>query len=443
MMVRLMNRGWLAAGGGLVVLAGAVLWLVRPEDEAGAAAGKPPFVLPVTLVTVERGDLRPRTELTGDVRARQRAELAFEVDGSVEEVAVQEADTVDAGTVLARLANEDETLAVAEAQASLQLAERGLDLLLAGEREEEKRRLDAVLEATRAEEDLAASEVARGEKLLVDHVISESEQDRRRAVHRAAEKRRVAAEEEYARAIAGTRPEDLAIARARVDEARTRLAIAEHELEKTELRAPWRGSVVRRHVSAGAHVQAGTPVFELIDLEHLEIHLEVPGRLAGRLGPQTKVAVREQGRKEVAFETALDAVVPAADERARSFRAIVRLGPGDEGLEHLAPGMFVEVNLLLEPLHDVLTLPSDALLAREGSSFVVRAAPGPAGADGKPSLAAELVTVRLLAQADGRSAFEPVDGAVAAGDSIVLTGADNAFPGATLMPLGEPKESAQ
>lgn len=423
---------WLAVVLGLGSIALASWFLGRPTEEA-AAAPRPAFVLPVTLATVERGELRPLATLTGTVRAANRARLAFEVDGTLRALLAAEAEHVEAGAVLARLDRIDEELELAAAEAALSLAQREQDLLLAGERDEEKRRLSAVLESARAEEDLARSEVARGEKLLASRVLSESEQDRRVSELRVAEKRRAAFEEQLARALAGTRDEDLAIAAARVDQARTRVTSARHGLEKAELCAPWAGSVLQRFVSTGDFVASGDPVYELADLEHLEIHVDVPGRLAPRLGASTRARVRVPGATGPSFETAFDALVPAADEAARSFRAIARLAPGDEGLEQLRPGLFVDLELVLEPVPDALLVPSDCIVHGEAGARVVRAAPGPAGPDGKPGLVAEFLAVRVVAEEGGRSAVLALDGALAPGERVLLSGADSAFPGAALL----------
>ena len=238
-----------------------------------------------------------------------------------------------------------------------------------------------------------------------------------------AEKRRVAVEEQHARGLAGTRAEDLAIARARVDQAQARAATAAHELEKNVLTAPWAGSVVRRHVSGGDFVDSGAPVFELVDLEHLEVHVDVPGRLVGELAARARARL---GTGAEALETEVDALVPAADEDARSFRAILRLSGAEAGA--LRPGMFVDVTLLLAPHEAALLAPSDAVLSGEQGDYVVRVQ----AAEGGAGQVAELVPVRVLARHGGRAALASVSTPLASGDELVLTGADNAFPGAAL-----------
>jgi RND family efflux transporter MFP subunit len=214
-------------------------------------------------------------------------------------------------------------------------------------------------------------------------------------------------------------------------------------LEKARLTAPWSGAIVRRFVSAGDYVSEGEPVFELVDLENLELHVEVPGRFAPHVGDDSRVVVTLPGQSGFSIEKRLDTTIPAADEAARSFRAIVRTHPEDDPDGRLKPGMFVALELLLQPVRNALVLPSDCVLAGEEGTFLVRAVASPPAAEGgKPGLVAEFVPVRVLVQADGRSAIESLGPELAAGDSIVLVGADNAFPRAALMPTGAQPEKA-
>lgn len=430
-----MRRGWMTAGLGIAALLTSIWWLQRPDPMAAEADSGFRFVLPVTLTHVERDTLQPVAELTGNVRAARRAVLSFETEGLVESLKVDEADRVEKGAVLATLSAGDERHGLAAAQAALRLAERELELLQAGEREEEKQRLKAVLEAAQAESDLAIHEVERGQKLLDERILSESEQDVLRMQHRAADKRRVAAEQTYARAVAGTRAENLAIARARVDERQVRVATAQHNLEKTELKAPWSGAIVLRQISVGAYVSSGEGVFELVDLENLEVHLEIPGRFAPRLSRGGRVRLSIPGDEDNAFETELDATIQAADELARSFRAIARLSAKEANQAGLRPGLFCHARLFFEPLVDVLCVPSDAIMASERGMHLVRAR-SESGAGGHPSLTAEFVAVRIVAEAQDRCAIEALAAPLYEGDAICLVGADNAFPGAPLLSRG-------
>lgn len=423
--------GWIVAVAGLVALVLAARYVgqdgaVAAEEEAGFN-----YVVPVILTQVARGDLQPTAGLSAEVRSSRRAGLSFSGSGRLQSVLVKEADEVQAGMLLAELVAGDEEHELARAQAALNLAELEQKLILAGERDEEKQRLLAELEAARAEEGLALLEVERADSMLDANLISVSVQDRRKATSDVSIKRTAAAQQTYRRALAGARPEDLAIAQARVEEAGARVAFAEHRLRETKLHAPWSGSIVSRMLSAGDFVAPGTGVFEIVDLNNLEIHIEVPGHFAGRLGSQAKARMTLARRAGFELLRPLDAIVPAADPLARSFRAIVRLEGEDNAANILRPGMSVNVELFLEPVKDALLVPTDCILAGEHGRYLVTASKSDAG------MQADFVPVIVLAESDGVSAVESLGPPLKAGDKLVLTGADNAFPGAPLLVRGE------
>ena len=423
--------GWIVAIAGLLALVYAAKFVGAEKADSGEAESGFQYVVPVVLSEVQRGDLQPLAELSAEVRAARRAGLSFSGNGRLGSMLVKEAETVQQGMLLAQLVAGDEEHELKSAMAALKSVELEEKLILAGEREEEKQRLLAVLEATRAEADLARLEVERADKMLDERLIPVSEQDRRKAASEAAAKRCVAAEQTYQRALAGARPEDLAIARARVDEATARLAFAQHRLNETKLYAPWPGAIVERKLSVGDFVTPGSAVFELVDLKNLEVHIEVPGHYASRLGTNAKALMRLARRDDFELLLPLAGVVPAADPQARSFKAIVRLGEGDDPAQVLRPGMSVNVELLLEPIKDALLVPTDCILASDRGPYLVTAN------EKGGAFQAGFVPLVVLAQVDGLSAVESLGVPLSEGDKIVLTGADNAFPGAPLLVRGE------
>ena len=229
---------------GLVLVTAAGWWLYLGPSEPEAAAGRPPYVLPVTLASVERGDVAPQVSLTGTVRSIARAQLAFETDGVLAELHLREADELESGQTLARLVARDAELAVAAAQADLNLAETELAKLEAGERAEDRQRLAAVHREAEARARLAAAEIERQRKLFADNIVSQADLDRAVAEHEAAVARAEAAGKTLAAARAGSRVEDIAIAKARVSVEETDLERAKQELDQTVLSAPYPGVVL-------------------------------------------------------------------------------------------------------------------------------------------------------------------------------------------------------
>ena len=427
---------------GLAALA-AVVWKLRSGDEgAGAPQGRPPFVLPVTLAEVRVGELRPAVELTGSVLPEARSRLGFERAGRVATIEVLEGAAVEAGALLASLDARDAEASLARARAAQVLAERELERVLSGERAEVKRRLEAELAVREAEAELARRELERGEELVRTQVISESALDALRAERTTADSRVQAAREALGQAQAGSRAEDIAVQRAQVELARAEVALAQRELDKCELRAPFPAAVVRRLAAVGDSLASGAPVLEIVDRSRRQVEIEIPASAAARLGASPRLRLTLDEVRDFALETPLDAFVPVADEQSRVFRGVARLDASEDTAGVLKPGMFVRARLELAVLPGVLLVPSDALRVMGQSTLLVRAKSG-VGADGAPSLSAEFVPVRVLGAVGGESAVEALEGSLAAGERVVASGAAMAFPGAPLLPRGDHPETTQ
>lgn len=79
----------------------AVMLLAACGRQPEGASGPPPRV--VESILLESPQLSVRRQFPGEVRADQRAELTFLVSGPLVELPVQEGQTVEAGTLLARI----------------------------------------------------------------------------------------------------------------------------------------------------------------------------------------------------------------------------------------------------------------------------------------------------------------------------------------------------
>jgi len=370
------------------VLAPLVLLPAACGDDASAAEGggaPPAFRVPVTWARAQAAQVAESAELVGDVLSRHAAEVAFERAGRVEEVLADLGDEVAAGAPLARLDDEilRQALAVARAQ----------------------------LDAARASAAWSAREAGRGQAAGT-RVLNEGEIDRR-------------------------------VSAAAIDAAR----LAEHEadvarlaalLEQGTLRAPFDGVVTRRDIARGSHAAEGRTAFALTDLSAREVHVEVPAALAAGLSAGAPAVLRCDDLPGLRLDARLDELVPAADPSTRTFTGVLRLDAADRE-RRLLPGLFVRVLLERARVDCPTVVPADALLADEHGTRVVVAdlpAASAPGADGlPPAPTARLVPVQVLARDRERVAVQPLEpGALATGSVVLVTGADNVWPGAPLMP---------
>lgn len=249
-------------------------------------------------------------KLYGSIDMRT-VDLAFEESGRVEEVLVKEGASVKAGDVLARLEDTRYTIARDRAQAQVQVADSQLTLLLAGSRLEEIEAGKARLRAAKANRVLSEKICAR-EKQMGN---ASSQQARDQACYAAAANR--AAEDEAQKALdlllAGTRIEEIEVARATLNEAKVALADAERALNNCVLRAPSDAVVRSRLKEAGDMVGASAPIFELALMQPLWARVYIDESHLGQIAMGQTVEVTVDSFPEERFSATVGFISSVAE----------------------------------------------------------------------------------------------------------------------------------
>lgn len=143
------------------------------------------------------------------------------------------------------------------------------------------------------------------------------------------------------------------------EEARTRV-------DKTTIAAPFAGVLGLRQVNPGQYVSPGTAVVELTRVDPLELRFAIPQRHAGEVALEQAVRGRV-GRCGAAFEGAVDAIDPRVDVATRSLRLQASVPNPDAALY---PGMAVSLRLVVGRFEDALVVPQEAIV-RQGTRHVV------------------------------------------------------------------------
>jgi HlyD family secretion protein len=301
---------------------------------------------------------------TGYVEATA-VRVAPEVGGRVLEVAVAEGDRIAAGGLLARLDTADAELALTRARAERDQAEAQLKLLRAGARVEDVRQARAQADAARgdvaaAESELhaATADLQRFETLLEANAGSRKQRDdaaTRREVALArlavARDRARAADEVVARLRAGSRPEEIAAARARVATVDAQIAALEKTLRDATLLSPLAGVVTSKLVDAGEMVAPRTPIVVVTELDKAwaNVYVDEPLVPTLRLG-QAATVITDAGQRLAGTITFISPRaeftprnVQTAEERSKLVYRIKVSVDNREGI--LKVGMPVEVEL--------------------------------------------------------------------------------------------------
>lgn len=299
------------------VLAAVLIGVRTGHDEEIRETAAPSPVLSVTLTPVEVSVLPIRVPATGNVAAWQEASVGAEADGlRLTDVDVNVGDTVKRGQVLALFHSGIVESELAQARASVWLAE--------------------------AEADEAEANAFRAKKLESSGAMS-TQQINQYVVGATTARARL----EVARAI----------------EKKNRL-----RLVQTRVLAPSDGIITSRTATVGAVLAAGQELFRLIKDGRLEWRAEVAAADAEKLAPGQRATISAQ--RQGPIHGTLRIVAPAINTETRGTLVYVDL-PGDSAVRAgaFARGYF-EVGE-----SSALTVPQSAVLLRDGFHYVMCVGP--------------------------------------------------------------------
>ena len=250
--------------------------------------------------------------LGGNVDIRE-VNLAFRVGGRVSEVLAEEGDRVAAGQTLARIDPEPLRLQLAQAEAALAVAEAGEALLRAGSRAEDLARLRAQMDALEAVAANAESTFERQQRLVRANAVSEQALDDARAARERTRGDFAAAQQAYAAAAAGARPEELQEAHARTAAAEAEVQTAALQLADATLAAPSDGTLLTRAVEPGAMAAAGATALTLSLDRPVRVRAYVEEPDLGRFPPGAPVEVLTDARPGRPYRGRVGFVSPRAE----------------------------------------------------------------------------------------------------------------------------------
>jgi HlyD family secretion protein len=309
-----------------------------------------------------------RVRVSGHVEATE-VQIAPEVGGRLIELAIDEGTRVKAGDPIARLDTRDTELAIARLRAERDQADAQLRLLKAGSRHEDVQQASAQAQATDAEiaaadADLAAAEadLGRYDALLKANAGSRKQRDdalarRDMAKSRLASttERARASRETFARVKAGSRPQEIQAAAARLATVDAQIAQLQKQLDDARVTSPVSGVVTAKLVDRGELLAPRAGIAVVTDIDHAwaDLFVDEPVVPRLRLG-QAAVLFTDAGGEGVPGTVTYISPkaeftprnVQTAEERSRLVYRIKVTVDNSKGV--LKQGMPVEAELKLQ-----------------------------------------------------------------------------------------------
>jgi HlyD family secretion protein len=205
--------------------------------------------------------------------------IGSELSGKLRSVLVEEGDHIRKHQILAVLENDDYSAEVRAAQAEVATKDAALRKVVNGARLQERSEAMSSVRAAEAVMNNALSEKDRRVKLFAAGVISREELDRYVQAYDVAKAEYQESVEHHSLIDDHAREEDVALAQSDLQLACAQLLDAQAKYEKTVIRSPIDGTVLRKHHRAGESVSNSStvpdPILTVGDNDILRVRMDV------------------------------------------------------------------------------------------------------------------------------------------------------------------------
>ncbi len=296
----------------------------------------------VAVVAARQTEFEETILVTGSLAAREQVLVTPQIEGyRIEEIFVEEGDTVEAGQKLAKLADAALRAQLARLNASLSQSDAAIA---------QARSQIAQAEATLKQAN-AAFERAR--QLLQSRAGTQANFD---------EKEAAASTAAAALALA---KDGLKVAEAGRKEVEAQIVEAELRLGYTEIAAPRAGKISRRNARTGGLASSvSEPLFHIIADSEIELEAEVPEIYLPRLSAGQAARIEAAGLPPV--EGRIRLISPEVDRATRLGKVRIFIGRDDR----LRVGAFARATINTDKTQGV-GVPSSSVFTREGTDIVL------------------------------------------------------------------------
>lgn len=221
----------------------------------------------------------------GKVEAMPGMEIEVGADmiSRIDRIFVKEGTRVEKGDVIVKLDSKDIQAKVRAAEGELAVAKARYEEVASGSREEDIKKAEAGLEAAEADMELARTNLERHEQLYKEGVIPKALLDEKESLFKVAKAKVREAEQGKRLLEKGPKQETLKLYKDAVPQAEATVEYYKRLLEKTVIKSPISGKIIRKYLEEGEAAIPETPIVAVADVERTRINTEVDETDIGRI----------------------------------------------------------------------------------------------------------------------------------------------------------------
>lgn len=307
-------------------------------------------------------------------------EISCRISERIEEILVKEGDIVQPGDILVEFYDKDKKVELELAAAQLSKAENQYNMIKKGYREEELAMAKHKVEDYKERLRIAKANHERNAKVGGD-VMSDKIIDASLALYKRAEANYNEALFELKKMESGYREEEVAMAKAEYQRAKSNHELAERYLEYCTLKVPEYGSPlkvlrIQRHIGEWVHAEDKermSTILSLYDPQKMQARVDVTQESIGAVKKGAPVIVRTDAQPNKEYKGSVLRIEPLADLAKNTISVRVSIDDPDD---MLFPEMTAKITFfdkkgeVSNTKSGDVTVPKNAVISTGGKTFV-------------------------------------------------------------------------
>lgn len=254
--------------------------------------------------------------------------------------------------------------------------------------------------------------------LSEESVQTQSNLEQSKANFQEAEKNKIRAESLFNKSMIAQQDLDAARRTHEVARAQYRAAMADAEVKQkySVIRTPFDGVVAQKYTEVGELLLPGSRIVMIVHPEKIYVLATIDEVDLGRLRPDQPVSITVDAFPGETFQGQVGRISPIVSGGKLETRTADVWVYFNEPQPKIKPGMSADVEILVMVLSNVLSVPSQAIIERDGKKQVYCAA----GSDLKPGDVSRAV-LKPVEIGETNWSFTRITGGLAAGEHVITT----------------------
>ncbi|KKP71281.1 MAG: RND family efflux transporter MFP subunit [Candidatus Moranbacteria bacterium GW2011_GWE2_35_2-] len=290
----------------------------------------------VIATPIALSEFLPENSYCAFAVGKNRTEITPEINGMVRQLFKNEGDLVRAGEILAII---DDSTISANARGLAQVSNNAKKSAVDTEKLYDQKVDEAKAALKKIEKDFDNGNATKKDVFLAEESVKSARR---------------------------TRDLQISSTRIQVSEIENQQSIADNYAQKQTIRAPFSGTITRRHITIGTFVIAGTPLYSLSALDTAEIEISAPKNIIEKLSINQEIFLT----KENSISTIGLIYAKSAFTNFANQNGIIRLRTKENTSHSISIGDYICAQLPLENSKKALIVPENALLYEFGDSFI-------------------------------------------------------------------------